>query len=66
VAQLLEEQLEQDEAPAEERKSPPDVLPLLKPKAESSFLSLEPPHSGQQDASWDMLRAKNSNFLSQS
>ncbi len=63
---MLEEQLEQAEPPDELRKSPPDALPLLKPKAESSFCSLELPHSGQQDASWDIFLAKNSNFFSQS
>lgn len=48
----------QDEEPAEERKSPPEADPLLKPKVEKSFFILFFPHKAQLLASSEVLRAK--------
>jgi hypothetical protein len=60
--QLVEVQEPHDEEPAEERKSPEEAVPLLKPKAEKSFFMLVLPQTEQHSASSDMLRAKCSNF----
>jgi hypothetical protein len=63
--QLEEVQEPQDEEPAEERKSPEEAFPLLKPKVDRSFLIFFFPHAAQHSASSDMLRAKCSNFSPQ-
>jgi hypothetical protein len=63
--QLLAVQLLQEEPPAEERKSPPEADPLLKPKVEKSFFTSGQPHSGQDSAPSEVERAKYSNTLPQ-
>ena len=56
--QLLEVHVPHADDPAEERKSPEDADPLLKPKLENNFLILFFPQAVQQVASSDILRAK--------
>jgi len=55
--QLEAVQVLHPEEPAEERKSPSEADPLLKPKDEKSLLIFFPPHISQQVAPSDVLRA---------
>jgi hypothetical protein len=56
----------QPEPPDEERKSPEEADPLLKPKFEMSFLMFLFPQHWQASASSLMLRAKYSKVSPQS
>lgn len=51
-------ELQAEDEPAEERKSPPEADPLLKPKVEKSFLIFLPPQEAQHCATSALLRAK--------
>jgi hypothetical protein len=62
----VEVQEPQDDAPAEELKSPEDADPLVKPKVEKSFLIFFLPHILQLFATSEVLRAKCSKVSPQS
>lgn len=63
-AQLVAVQEEHPEE-AEDRKSPEEADPLLKPKAEKSFLMSVLPQSAQHSATSEVLRAKCSKVFPQ-
>jgi hypothetical protein len=62
----VEVQEPQADEPAEERKSPEEADPLLKPKVEKSFFILFLPQIRQLVASSEVLRAKCSKVSPQS